>query len=99
MKKGWPFEMIIFFKLCSQCLLILFKILMCRASAARTLQRKENYFMVCNSVEESYNLRDTIIRAIIAAKYVCHNSKRTDCKILMIVVAKKKYICVATVHQ
>ena len=36
----------------------LFKILMFCANAARTLQRKENYFMVCNSVEESYNLRD-----------------------------------------
>ena len=33
-------------------------ILMFCANAARTLQKKENYFMVCNSVEKSYNLRD-----------------------------------------
>ena len=52
----------------------LFKILMFCANAARTLQRKENYFMVCNSVEESYNLRDVYQQLL--QQNVCHNLRK-----------------------
>ena len=53
-KKGWQFEMIICLNRVVNVYLV--KILMFCANAARTLQRKENDVMVCNSVEESYNL-------------------------------------------
>ena len=60
----------------------LFKILMFCANAARILQRKENYFMVCTSVEESYNLRE--IYEQLLQQNVCHNTDQFNLRNMLI---------------